>query len=89
MIEGVNEYVKKPVKIKALQWTGKNAEEVHEFCRDCYVNPKLRILMINTLEGPMRASEGDFIIRGAMGEFYACKPDVFKVTYEEVNNKNQ
>jgi hypothetical protein len=83
-MEGIKEYVKKPIKIKALQWTGTNAEEIHSFCKDCYANNSLKMLMIDTLEGRMRASEGDFIIRGAMGEFYACKPDVFKVTYEEV-----
>jgi hypothetical protein len=85
----IKEYIKKPVKIKALQWTGKNADEIHKFCLDCYANSRLGILMVNTLEGPMRASEGDFIIKGIKGEFYPCKPDIFKVTYEEVNNKNQ
>lgn len=27
---------------------------------------------------------GDYIIKGIHGEFYACKPDVFAETYEEV-----
>lgn len=35
-----------------------------------------------TLEGTMRASLDDWIIRGVKGEFYPCKPDVFKDTYE-------
>ncbi len=30
------------------------------------------------------ASEGDFIIRGVSGEFYPCKPDIFRQTYEAV-----
>lgn len=29
------------------------------------------------------ASEGDYIIKGVKGEFYACKPSIFKETYEE------
>lgn len=41
-------------------------------------------LSINTLEGTMTASIGDVIIRGVQGEFYACKPDVFAQTYEDV-----
>ena len=41
-------------------------------------------LEIDTLEGVMKASEGDFIIRGVNGEFYPCKPDVFNRTYEEI-----
>jgi hypothetical protein len=85
----IKEYVKKPVKIKALQWTGENGQEIMEFCKDCYVSPTIKILMINTLEGPMRASEGDYVIKGIQGEFYAVKEPIFLKTYEEVNDKNQ
>ncbi len=41
-------------------------------------------LVIKTLEGDMKASIGDFIIKGVQGEFYPCKPDIFEKTYEEV-----
>lgn len=41
-------------------------------------------LEIATLEGNMTAKEGDYIIKGVNGEFYPCKPDIFKQTYEEV-----
>lgn len=41
-------------------------------------------LMIHTLEGDMRASFGDYIIKGVNGEHYACKPDIFEKTYEKV-----
>lgn len=37
---------------------------------------------IETLEGTMRVSVGDWIIRGVQGEFYPCKPDIFAATYE-------
>jgi hypothetical protein len=30
------------------------------------------------------ATEGDYIIQGVKGEFYACKPDIFEMTYEVV-----
>lgn len=39
---------------------------------------------IDTLEGPLHVSEGDWIITGVKGERYPCKPDVFEATYEEV-----
>ena len=29
------------------------------------------------------ATEGDWIIRGVQGEYYACKPDIFESTYEK------
>lgn len=37
---------------------------------------------INTLEGVMHANIGDYIITGVNGEQYPCKPDIFKKTYE-------
>ncbi len=40
-------------------------------------------IIIQTLEGDMRAVTGDYIIRGVKGEFYPCKPDIFKMTYDE------
>jgi hypothetical protein len=39
---------------------------------------------IDTLEGVMIASPGDFVITGIKGEIYPCKPDIFMATYEEV-----
>lgn len=41
-------------------------------------------LKIETLEGWIFASPGDFIIKGIQGEFYPCKPDIFAETYEVV-----
>jgi hypothetical protein len=46
--------------------------------------PENRYIQIQTLEGVMEASVGDWIIKGVKGEFYPCKPDIFKMTYEEV-----
>jgi len=40
--------------------------------------------VIQTLEGNMNVSEGDWIIKGVNGEFYPCKPDIFAMTYEPV-----
>lgn len=39
---------------------------------------------IETLEGPMRVTPGDWIICGIKGEYYPCKPDIFEATYEPV-----
>lgn len=38
--------------------------------------------VIDTLEGQMRAENGDWIIRGIAGEVYPCKPAIFAATYE-------
>lgn len=41
------------------------------------------ILEIDTLEGVMQASLGDYIIRGVNGEYYPCKSNIFEKTYEK------
>ncbi|WP_312284147.1 hypothetical protein [Candidatus Igneacidithiobacillus taiwanensis] len=37
-----------------------------------------------TLEGYMPVNPGDWIIRGVKGELYPCKDEIFRQTYEEV-----
>lgn len=44
---------------------------------------------IETLEGVMRASPGDYIIRGVNGEIYPCKADIFEKTYEKVEQEGR
>ena len=39
---------------------------------------------VHTLEGPLRISDGDWIIKGVQGEFYPCKNTIFLQTYEPV-----
>jgi hypothetical protein len=76
-------YRKKPVVIEAMQWTGKNLNKIDEFITNGY-DYALGKLTINTLEGAMIASIGDYIIKGINNEFYPCKPDIFLKTYEAV-----
>ena len=79
-------FKKKPVVIEAVQWTGQNQFEIMNFCKTCYLTSSgtVKDLYIDTLEGDMLANEGDYIIKGVAGEFYACKPEIFALTYENV-----
>jgi hypothetical protein len=43
------------------------------------------VYFIKTLEGPMQVSPGDWVITGVKGERYPCKPDIFHMTYEQVD----
>ena len=82
-------YRKKPVEIDAIRWDGENINEIFEFCQTAYTDYGTghREVKIQTLEGPMSASVGDYIIKGVKGEFYPCKPDIFEMTYEKVENE--
>lgn len=86
-------YRKKLVVIEAVQWNGTNLEEIKNFVGDALEfqadvlleDEKMQIMVvIKTLEGEHYASVNDFIIKGVHGEFYPCKPDIFKKTYEAV-----
>lgn len=74
--------VKKPVEIEALEFNGYNFQECKEFIGENNIDNTLKYPNIKTLEGVMRVSEGDYIIKGVKGEFYPCKPDVFALTYD-------
>jgi hypothetical protein len=90
------QYRKKPVVIDAIQWRGPiiDADYLTSFDRWMVVHrdskaPKVpryvgESVVIQTLEGPMTASPGDWIICGVQGELYPCKPDIFAATYEQV-----
>lgn len=81
----MSKYIKKPVIIEAVQWNGNNTEEIINFTKLCTLTQGDN-LIIPTLEGDMKASIGDFIIKGVHGEFYPCKPDIFKKTYDRVRD---
>ena len=86
---------KKPVVIEAmhfdgssecayavLTWAGAASGIEHRYTS---LIGNRNILVVQTLEGEMRALSGDWIIKGIKGEFYPCKPDIFEATYEAVD----
>lgn len=82
-------YRKKPVVVEAIEFTGWNYNSCLEFVGEPIISVDDEGIPYNgfpieTLEGTMTASIGDYIIKGAQGEFYPCKPDIFRETYEEV-----
>ena len=84
----IKKYRKKPIVIEAIQFTDELKDIAYNFVR-CNVSADFDetgqpILKIQTLEGVMIARYGDWIIKGAAGEFYPCKSDIFKMTYELV-----
>lgn len=93
-------YIKKPVVIEAIQWTGLNLEEIKEFVGDSLIytihdsawevgkGSPVVFMEIKTLEGIHTVSKGDYIIKGIKGEFYPCKPDIFIETYDIVSDSD-
>lgn len=86
----INKYRKRPVEVEAIQFDGWNWREVYQFISNeplMFTQDfrKEEYILIDTLEGVMKASVGDYIIKGVHGEFYPCKPDIFHETYEDLN----
>jgi hypothetical protein len=88
-------YTKKPVTVEAKKFDGSydsGVDIVRWIKANSWLQVQLKVdhdnevfyVVIPTLEGDMRANEGDYIIRGIKGEFYPCKPDVFEASYEPV-----
>jgi hypothetical protein len=92
-------YRKKPVVIEAFQYDGdlkgsdgnyyipewaKTALEDGVMFFESTSEPMQ--LFIKTLEGKMLVSVGDYVIQGVQGELYPCKPDIFEMTYDEVED---
>lgn len=70
-------FVKKPVVIEATQFF-KMGDHPAVFYGHSGVPT------IETLEGEMMVQKNDWIITGVKGEHYLCKPDIFEMTYERV-----
>jgi len=73
-------YRKKPVVIEAEQFYETKTLPFHPAPVCCYTAEIG--WHIETIEGNLHISEGDWIIKGVKGEFYPCKPDIFEATYE-------
>jgi hypothetical protein len=85
-------YRKKPVVIEAVQWfkmgdhplVHKPTASVNFEWERRQGLPQGSIGEIQTLEGWMLVTPGDYIIKGVKGEHYPVKADIFELTYELV-----
>lgn len=85
----IKTYVKRPIPIEAIQWNGKNFDEIKAFCKDAMIAYDGELIIPTLEDGKFIkakhvATEGDYVIKGVRGEFYFCKKDIFNETYEEV-----
>lgn len=87
----IQKWVKKPVVVEALQFDG-NELEVVEFTGGRFKPGEADFIesldrkafapwVIETPNGDVRVSHGEWIIKGVEGEFYPCADSVFHATY--------
>ena len=90
-------YRKKPIVVEAWKFSRESISERPEWViydelkivgkPDSFTGD-VALLLLNTLEGHLWATEGDYIIKGVKGEIYTCKPDIFEQTYDKVEDEN-
>lgn len=66
-------------------WNNKHPQEGSVWCKDYPTSNGTDQLCIGTLEGVYVVGWDDYIIQGIKGEIYACKPDIFEMTYEPID----
>ena len=75
-------YRKKPIVIEADQFHREG--NIPKGVYPQFEESRNTLYLIETRQGVLRVSEGDWIITGIEGERYPCKDSVFKATYEAV-----
>ena len=91
----IKKYKKKPITIEACIYDGSvfSSDFIINWTKDSWTvtifkaeinHPISTYLVIKTLDRDHIVSIGDYVIKGIEGEFYPCKPSVFKVSYNRV-----
>jgi len=86
-------YIKKPIVVEAVQWDPNSFEMPKPYEPDklgviwCY-NAMGQVFsgIIETLEGDMEVQMGDWIITGIKDEKYPVKDEIFRQSYELVED---
>ncbi len=88
MLFKTNNEVGSPNMDSIINWCNKGKNNlIDKDYKPCWHNGT--DIYIETLEGTMTATVGDYIIKGVQGEFYPCKPDIFLKTYDILWNNFQ
>jgi phospholipid N-methyltransferase len=74
--------VKKPIVVEAIEIDDDFIKELPKYVEDTFVDFIDGKVRVNTLEGDMKAVDGDFIIIGVNGECYPIKREIFFKTYD-------
>lgn len=81
-------FVKKPIPVDA--WQIKFDTVMPDWVADAILEYRIRMnkeeknMKIVTLEGTMTAYEGDYVIKGPMGDYWFNKQNIFEANYDEL-----
>ena len=95
----IKKYIKKPIPIEAVQFTGDNVVWIQEnFCpkfkgaltmwqdpdkQTTGIIQKEFKCWIETMQGNIAVKIGDYVVKGIRGQFYSCDRDIFRESYDQ------
>lgn len=79
----VKVYKEKPM-VTAIRYTKESYDDCVAFCHERFVCRLGDCLIIETFERQQFVELGDYIVKSVKGDIFSCNPDVFEMTYEEV-----
>lgn len=81
---------KKPIEIEAVRWDGDNLAELSEFTDNKFRKQGPRVGVAAVFDEIhktwVNVFEGQWVIRGVFGEFYAIAADVLAETYDRLED---
>lgn len=85
---------KKPITVEAWRIPKDSEEDTAEIPKwviEGMMTGKIQLIdedkkvTIVTLEGPLQANQGDYVMKGVKGELYPCAADIFAMSYDIVD----
>lgn len=80
-MEVVGKFIKKPVHIEAVQFTGNVKQLPYEFAVAVTQDEPGNSCFVKTYEGSMECKPGNWLLKGIKGEIYPCDNEIFAKTY--------
>ena len=80
---------KLPVTVDAVQWVGPGLPDAPAWAVEAAQYGVIKVaggrVEVSTVDGVLSAEPGDWIVKGAEGEIYPVKADIFAASYEAVS----
>ena len=80
-------FIRKPVPVEAVQWTGDNHKQMSSFVGDRLEYMSFlqgRIMELTTSRGMIKVQVNEWLVVGPSGEFYARTDEAFWKAHEEI-----
>ena len=82
-------YRRKPIEVRAVQWTGHNTDEVSAFADGNAKVVRCGLLQVVTRDSAELIYPGDYVVRDARGDIHTYERSLFEDNYEPLADAKQ